>query len=69
MAHQEVAPRGCKGPTQANNFGNFVNLSSGKTRARESFAEDREYSARCYAAIRPAGGSRRIFRTVVAYPE
>ena len=34
MAHQGVAPRGCKGPTQANHFGNFVNLSSDKARAR-----------------------------------
>ena len=61
MAHQEVAPRGCKGPTQANNFGNFVKLSSDKARAREPFAEDRECCARCSAAIRPAGGNRGFF--------
>ena len=61
MAHQEVAARGCEGPTQPNKFDNVVNLSPGKTRARESFAEDRECSARCYEAIRPTGGAGAFF--------
>ena len=60
-AHQEDAPRGRKGPTQAKNFGNFVKLSSDMARAREPFAEDRECCARCSVAIRPAGGNRGFF--------